>query len=151
MGKILADDILKYFSYFSPEDRIWLFMQTVSNRDNLHEMSNPIFWKIKRKITINLSSAESVQWVVKNIYTFLSLDHSMLGKNFSWHFDFFYYYYYYSQNIGFDSSCKLPFQGDNLHEISHPFFRRNKEIYTSNISFAEFTQAMLSVIYITPP
>ena len=33
-------------------------MQTLSIGDNLHEMSNPIFWEKKKKI-INLSSAES--------------------------------------------------------------------------------------------
>ena len=34
---------------FFPDNRIWHFMQTVSNGDNLHEMSNPIFWKKKKK------------------------------------------------------------------------------------------------------
>ena len=40
------------FSYFSPENRVWILMQIVSNGDNLHESPNPIFWgeKIKRKI-----------------------------------------------------------------------------------------------------
>ena len=39
-------------------------MQIVSYGDNLHEMSNPIFWKKIRNI-INLSSAENGQRVVK--------------------------------------------------------------------------------------
>ena len=37
-----ADD--KWMLYFL-ENRIWHFMQIVSNGDNLHEMSNPDFWK----------------------------------------------------------------------------------------------------------
>ena len=41
-------------------------MQIVSNGDNLHEMSNPIFlWKIRKKI-MNLSSAEFAHTVVKD-------------------------------------------------------------------------------------
>ena len=36
-----ADDILKHF-YLFLENRIWHFMQIVSNGDNLHEMSNPV-------------------------------------------------------------------------------------------------------------
>ena len=33
------------FSLFFPENKIWHFMQIVSNGDNLHEMSDPIFWE----------------------------------------------------------------------------------------------------------
>ena len=41
-------------------------MQIVSNRDNLHEMSNPYFLgKIRKKISSSLSSAELAQRVVK--------------------------------------------------------------------------------------
>ena len=41
-------------------------MQIVSSGDNLHEMSEPIFWEKKiRKNIINLSSAELAQCVVK--------------------------------------------------------------------------------------
>ena len=41
-------------------------MQIVSWGDNLHEMSNPVFWLKKiRKNIINLSSAEFAQGVVK--------------------------------------------------------------------------------------
>ena len=30
---------------FFPENKIWHFMQILSNGDNLHEMSTPVFWK----------------------------------------------------------------------------------------------------------
>ena len=41
-------------------------MQTVSIGDNLHEMSNPVFWLIKnKKKMIYLSSAELAQRVIK--------------------------------------------------------------------------------------
>ena len=30
---------------FFPENRIWHFMQIVSNGDNLHEMSNSVLWE----------------------------------------------------------------------------------------------------------
>ena len=38
------------FSLFFPQNRIWHYMQIVSfklfmNEDNLHEMSNPVFWE----------------------------------------------------------------------------------------------------------
>ena len=36
-----ADDKLVIFVLFYPENRIWHFMQIVSNRDVFHEMSNP--------------------------------------------------------------------------------------------------------------
>ena len=39
-------------------------MQVVSNGDNLHEISNPVFWEKEEK-NINLSSAELAQWMVK--------------------------------------------------------------------------------------
>ena len=44
--------------------QFWHFMQIVSNGDNLHEMSNPVFWENKKNI-INLSSAELAQKSVK--------------------------------------------------------------------------------------
>ena len=34
---------------FFPENMIWHFMQIVSNGNNLHEMSKPVFWKKKKK------------------------------------------------------------------------------------------------------
>ena len=43
--KFSADDILKYFFLFFPENRIWHFMQIDSIGDDLHEMSNPVFWE----------------------------------------------------------------------------------------------------------
>ena len=39
-------------------------MQIVSNGDTLHEMSNPVFWKNKK--TISLSSAE---WAKRDIWS----------------------------------------------------------------------------------
>ena len=39
-------------------------MQIVSSGDNLHDMSNPVFWE-KYENTANLSSAELAQRVVK--------------------------------------------------------------------------------------
>ena len=44
-------------------------MQIVSSGDNLHEMSNPVFWKKNNmKTIINLWSAEFAQRVVKVNY-----------------------------------------------------------------------------------
>ena len=43
LGKITADDIMKYFFLFFLENRIRHFMQIVSIGDNLHEVSDPIF------------------------------------------------------------------------------------------------------------
>ena len=45
-----------FFFLFSLENGIWHFMQTVSQGDSLHEMSNPVFWG---KQKINLLPAES--------------------------------------------------------------------------------------------
>ena len=39
-------------------------MQIVSLGDNLHEISNPVFWENKKN-NLNLSSAENAQRVVK--------------------------------------------------------------------------------------
>ena len=44
------------FFLFFPENRIWYFMQIVSNGDNLHEMSKPVFWEESEKY-FNISSA----------------------------------------------------------------------------------------------
>ena len=43
VGKIAADDVLKYFLFYI-ENRIWHFMQ-VSQAGSLDEMSNTIFWE----------------------------------------------------------------------------------------------------------
>ena len=40
-----ADDKMMLFFLFFPENRIWHYMQIVSLGDNLHEMSNPVFWE----------------------------------------------------------------------------------------------------------
>ena len=40
-----ADDKMMLFFLFFPENRIWHFMQIVSLGDNLHGMSNPVFWE----------------------------------------------------------------------------------------------------------
>ena len=45
LGKIFSRRHYEIFLVFSPENRIWYFMQIVSNGDNLHEMSNPVFWE----------------------------------------------------------------------------------------------------------
>ena len=39
-------------------------MQMLSNRDNLHEMSNLVFWENKKNV-INMSAAELAPRVVK--------------------------------------------------------------------------------------
>ena len=44
-----ADDKLIFFLFF-PENRICYFIQIVSTGDNLHEMSNFIFYQKIRKI-----------------------------------------------------------------------------------------------------
>ena len=46
LGKIFSRRHLNIFSYM-----IWHFMQIVSIEDNLHEMSNPVFWKKRRTIS----------------------------------------------------------------------------------------------------
>ena len=43
-GKNSADDILKYYSYFSQKTG-FTFMQIVSLGYSLYEVSNPIFWE----------------------------------------------------------------------------------------------------------
>ena len=59
LDKIFSIDILKYFSFF-PRNRIGHFMQIVSNRDNLHGMSNPIFWEKQEKYHQYADFAKSV-------------------------------------------------------------------------------------------
>ena len=46
------------FFLFFPENRIWYFLQIVSNGDNLHEMSNPVSWEKEEKY-FKLTSAEN--------------------------------------------------------------------------------------------
>ena len=52
-----ADDKLIVFFLFSPENRLWHFMQIVSLGDNLHEKSKPIFWENLEE-HFKMSSAE---------------------------------------------------------------------------------------------
>ena len=54
-------------------------MQIVSLGDNLHEMSNPVFWENKKNI-INLPSAESAQRVVKVNIAFSDLSNTITIK-----------------------------------------------------------------------
>ena len=58
---VLADDILELFFFFFQENSLSLFKQIGSNGDNLHEVSNPVFWGN----IINLSSAELAKKRVK--------------------------------------------------------------------------------------
>ena len=44
-----ADDKVMILIFFFPENRIWHFMQTVSIGDDLHKMSNPVFWEKEEK------------------------------------------------------------------------------------------------------
>ena len=47
-----------HFFLFFPENSIWPFMQIVYTGDNLHEMSNPVFWEKEEKY-FSMSSAEN--------------------------------------------------------------------------------------------
>ena len=49
-----ADDKLMMFFLFFLENRIRHFMQIVSIGDNLHEVSNPIFYEKEEKIFQNV-------------------------------------------------------------------------------------------------
>ena len=46
---VSADNMLKYFFLFFPENRLWHFIQIVSLDDNLQEMSKLILWGKLRK------------------------------------------------------------------------------------------------------
>ena len=56
-----ADDKLMIFFLFFPVNRIWHFMQIVSWGDNLHEMSNPVFWEKQEKYFKMLSAENFTQ------------------------------------------------------------------------------------------
>ena len=45
LGKIFQQTALQIFFSFFPENRFRYFMQIVSKGDNLHDMSNPVFWE----------------------------------------------------------------------------------------------------------
>ena len=68
LGNIFSHWHFKIFFFLFPENRIWQFMQIVSNGDNLHEMSIPVFRGNKTNMT-NLSSAELVQRVIRKMDT----------------------------------------------------------------------------------
>ena len=48
--KISADDILKYFSYFFLQGKIWHFMQIISSEDCLLKVSDPISYEKYRLV-----------------------------------------------------------------------------------------------------
>ena len=50
MVNISADDNLNFLLLFFPEKRTWHFMQIVFKVNNLHEMSNNIFFLLLEKI-----------------------------------------------------------------------------------------------------
>ena len=52
--KISADNILKYFSYFSQKIDFQHFMQIVTLRDNWHEIVMTIFWNKIQKKTLSI-------------------------------------------------------------------------------------------------
>ena len=53
---------------------------------------------------------------------------------------------YFSQKTGFDISCKLSPNGDNLHEISNPVFWGKKEKkYIINLSTVELARRVVKV------
>ena len=64
----LADDKLMMLFLFFPENRFWHFMQIVSYGDNLHGMSNPVFWEKYEKY-FRLSSAEIFTQNAKHLTT----------------------------------------------------------------------------------
>ena len=48
-----------FFFLFFPENRILYFMQSVSFGDNLHEISNPVFWEKKKNMYFKMLSDEN--------------------------------------------------------------------------------------------
>ena len=65
-----ADDKLTIFFLLFPQNRIWQFMQIVTNGNNLHEMSKPFFWENKKNISK---------------YRLLKISHRNLSIKESWH------------------------------------------------------------------
>ena len=55
LGKNVSRQDIEIVFLFSPENRIWHFIQIVSIGDNLYEMSNPVFWEKNKKNRANLS------------------------------------------------------------------------------------------------
>ena len=57
----LIQQMTNLWYFISPENKTWHFMQIVSSGDNLHEMSNPVFWENKKKKKyFDMSSAENL-------------------------------------------------------------------------------------------
>ena len=48
-----------FFLFYIIEIRIWHVMQIVSNTDNLHEMSNPVFYEKYHQFVMSWISPES--------------------------------------------------------------------------------------------
>ena len=86
--KTVADDIVKYYFYFSQKKDL-NFMQMVSKGDRLHEMSKPILWeKIRKKKKKKKKKNQNVQRVVNNTIRFVSswyrmplCQHDVLSKS----------------------------------------------------------------------
>ena len=74
LGKNFSRQHFEILFLFFRENRVRHFKQIFSNRDNLHEMSNPVFWENKKNI--NLLSAEYAQRAVKIITVSFSRPHS---------------------------------------------------------------------------
>ena len=51
------DDKSMLFFSFPPKNSVWHFMQIVFTKDNLHEISNPIFYETEKKY-FKMSSVE---------------------------------------------------------------------------------------------
>ena len=60
-----ADNKSMIFFLFFQENRLWYFMQIVSNGDNLHEMSKPFFWKKRRKYISNCCLLKFLQSMLR--------------------------------------------------------------------------------------
>ena len=51
---ISTDNKLVILFLYLPENRIWHFLQLVSIGDNLHKMSNPVFWDISKYFLLKI-------------------------------------------------------------------------------------------------
>ena len=93
LSKSFGGWYFEIFVIFFPENRIWHFMQIVSTGDNLHEMSDPVFWKKKIKESISLAYAELAKIVVRlnnaglckstficQLRWYCSIHHNIIGK-----------------------------------------------------------------------
>ena len=66
LGKIFSRWDFEIVFLVFPENKIWHFMQIVSG-NNLHELSNPVFWKKKKEKNISICGLlkKFTQWLVK--------------------------------------------------------------------------------------